>query len=82
MVSVIPTYQTSAMTKERERNEEKRDGASAFSKTDPPALSKTDPGILTYPADSRDDDDESSRCERPGRDHARSVAGGSGRMRE
>jgi len=47
MVSVIPTYQTSAMTKERERNEEKRDGASAFSKTDPPALSKTDPGILT-----------------------------------
>jgi hypothetical protein len=31
---------------------------------------------------ARDDDDESSRCQRLGRDHAESAAGGSGRIRE
>jgi hypothetical protein len=55
---------------------------SALSKTDPPVLSKSDPGILTEPRPPRlRDDDESSRCQRPGRDHARSAAGGSDRIR-
>lgn len=59
--------------------------ASALSKTDPPMLSKSDPGNLnlTPPTGSaRDDDDESSRCQRLGRNHAESAAGGSGRIRE
>jgi DNA-binding transcriptional MerR regulator len=56
--------------------------SSALSKTDPPVLSKSDPGILTEPRPPRlRDDDESSRCQRPGRDHARSAAGGSDRIR-
>jgi len=33
-------------------------------------------------APARDDNDRSSRCQRPGRDHARSAAGGSGRVCE
>jgi hypothetical protein len=60
-------------------------GPSALSKTDPPMLSKSDPGNLnlTPPTGSaRDDDDESSRCQRLGRNHAESAAGGSGRIRE
>jgi hypothetical protein len=59
---------------------------SALGKSDPPLLSRNDPGILTGRSGpntaARDEDYETSRCQRPGRDRALSAAGGSGRARE
>ena len=50
-----------------------------------PELARNDPGILKLRFESggvRDEDDESSRCQRPGRDRAPVAAVGSGPARE
>ena len=59
--------------------------ASGLSRIGPPQLSRNDPGILKLRFESggvRDEDDESSRCQRPGRDRAPVAAVGSGPGRE